>query len=107
MNKEIKKLWIDALKSGEYEQGRWRLKTKNRYCCLGVLCDIYVKQTSRGSWINDVFTSEKHTEEKTLPAPVRIWAGVTSGIIADLNLVVLNDRGDSFLQISKVINLHL
>jgi hypothetical protein len=38
--------WIEALKSGNYKQGRYQLKSFNfkssefRYCCLGVLADI-------------------------------------------------------------------
>lgn len=42
MNKAIKKKWLKALRSGEYEQGRERLCSiaedgTHRFCCLGVL----------------------------------------------------------------------
>lgn len=45
MKASLKQEWINALRSGKYEQGRNYLKTKNRhgvikYCCLGVLCEI-------------------------------------------------------------------
>lgn len=45
MNPEVKKKWIDALRSGNYEQGRGTLIEENtdktrQYCCLGVLADI-------------------------------------------------------------------
>ena len=40
----IKKLWVKALRSGKYKQGRNALCHAGRYCCLGVLCDIAVKQ---------------------------------------------------------------
>lgn len=41
MDKKIARKWTEALRSGEYRQGKGTLKTKNgRYCCLGVLCDI-------------------------------------------------------------------
>lgn len=40
MNKEIKDRWIKALRSGEYEQGRHRLRPDYKFCCLGVLCDV-------------------------------------------------------------------
>ncbi|TGP34041.1 MULTISPECIES: hypothetical protein [unclassified Mesorhizobium] len=36
--KEHRKLWVQALRSGEYEQGRKRLHLDSRYCCLGVAC---------------------------------------------------------------------
>jgi hypothetical protein len=36
--------WVDALRSGRYEQGHGRLLTVaddvKRFCCLGVACDI-------------------------------------------------------------------
>jgi hypothetical protein len=32
--------WVDALRSGNYKQGKQYLKDdQGRYCCLGVLCD--------------------------------------------------------------------
>jgi len=43
MKPEIKKLWTDALRSGEYHQGRRALNSEGRFCCLGVLCDLAVK----------------------------------------------------------------
>lgn len=41
MVKEYKKKWIEALRSGNYKQGKFALKRDNRYCCLGVLCNIH------------------------------------------------------------------
>jgi hypothetical protein len=41
MNPEIKQKWTDALRSGDYKQGRACLRSiDDRYCCLGVLCDV-------------------------------------------------------------------
>lgn len=38
---DIKSRWIEALRSGKYEQGKYQLRTwDNKFCCLGVLCDI-------------------------------------------------------------------
>ena len=48
MDQRVKQLWVDALRSGEYKQGRDALKINDgqgeRYCCLGVLCDLYAKE---------------------------------------------------------------
>jgi len=48
MNPEVKKKWIEALKSGKYKQGRLTLrhtiKGEDAFCCLGVLCDLYLKE---------------------------------------------------------------
>lgn len=32
--------WVEALRSGEYQQGPGFLKRNGRYCCLGVLAEI-------------------------------------------------------------------
>ena len=33
--------WLTALESGEYEQGFGSLRSYNRFCCLGVACDLF------------------------------------------------------------------
>lgn len=55
-------LWINALRSGDYTQTQGRLyraedttanedeKSKVGYCCLGVACDVYHKETGNGEW---------------------------------------------------------
>lgn len=44
MNTELIEKWVEALRSGDYKQGRQALRNKyNEYCCLGVLCDISKK----------------------------------------------------------------
>lgn len=43
--KEHRKAWIEALRSGKYAQGQARLKS-DKYCCLGVACDV----SGQGRW---------------------------------------------------------
>lgn len=39
LTKEQKQNWVDALRSGKYEQGTSSLRTDlGGYCCLGVFC---------------------------------------------------------------------
>lgn len=42
MDQEVKQKWVEALRSGKYEQGYGGLCVGglkgSRYCCLGVLC---------------------------------------------------------------------
>lgn len=45
MKKEIADRWVAALESGEYKQGQRRLRCNDEYCSLGVLCDLYSKET--------------------------------------------------------------
>lgn len=42
MNQQNIKIWIDALRSGEYKQTGGRLQDAQGYCCLGVACDIFI-----------------------------------------------------------------
>ena len=37
MDKNIKKLWVQPLRSGEFEEGKGYLVRHDRYCALGVL----------------------------------------------------------------------
>ena len=38
--RDLVKLWIKALRSGRYKQGRNYLNKGNRWCCLGVMIDV-------------------------------------------------------------------
>lgn len=44
MNKALKKKWVDALRSGEFNQTTGKLCRQEElgasYCCLGVLCKV-------------------------------------------------------------------
>ena len=40
MDKKLKKKWVKALRSGQYQQTHGQLRTEEGYCCLGVLCDV-------------------------------------------------------------------
>ena len=44
MNKNAQK-WVEALESGQYKQTKGYLsKGNNRFCCLGVACDLYQEE---------------------------------------------------------------
>ena len=52
MKTELVKKWTTALESGEYEQGIGKLRSPDdKYCCLGVLCDI-MEQNGVCAWQN-------------------------------------------------------
>ena len=86
MNADVKKLWVNALKSGKYEQGQGRLTavfdTGNMFCCLGVLCDIAVKKgvVSKPAVVDDNTSNYKvlsyEEEVDFLPPTVAEWAGL-------------------------------
>lgn len=40
---ELKKAWLEKLRSGKYEQGKYGLRDlNNKFCCLGVYADCLV-----------------------------------------------------------------
>lgn len=42
IDKAFKKKWVAALRSGEYQQARKLLRSKDdKFCCLGVACDVF------------------------------------------------------------------
>lgn len=55
MNAELKTKWLEALRSGKYEQGKHYLKEGGKYCCLGVLCEV----AGLESELNSVFDTSK------------------------------------------------
>ena len=65
MNSKVKEAWVDALRSGKYEQGSERLRSVSGFCCLGVLCDIYAKE-------HDVEWDFRGNEETNLQ-PMDYW----------------------------------
>jgi len=122
MREEIKKKWVDALRSGEYKQGRGNLRpTEDTHCCLGVLCDLYKQTRHRGKWVSndfdypvfDFFIGGKH-ESNELPPEVIRWAGLTlsNPVIRinkkDSSLADLNDsKNSNFKKIAKIIEAQL
>ncbi len=69
MNKEIKKQWVEALRSNNYTQNKGMLRDESRFCALGVLCDLHSKSTNT-PW-NDL----KYLGECwCLPKEVADWA---------------------------------
>lgn len=109
MNERVKKLWIEALTSGEYEQGTDALRTDDMFCCLGVLCDLHRKEVG-GSWQDLdglMFTYDNTTG--TLPPRVQIWADTPTNnpFVGRLSLAGHNDKGVPFSEIAKLIEANL
>ena len=62
MNKDIKKQWVDALRSGKYTQGfKFMRKDNGTFCALGVLCDLVDPslwtRTGDGTWRHDGYSA--------------------------------------------------
>jgi hypothetical protein len=79
VNKDVREKWVAALRSGEYKQGRSQLRFQDKFCCLGVLCELAVKEevissaTSEGNPEGDF---EYAGSSYLLPYEVSEWAGL-------------------------------
>lgn len=49
-NAETIKKWVAALRSGEFSQARGALRKDEAFCCLGVACELYRRETGKGVW---------------------------------------------------------
>lgn len=105
MKADVKQKWLEALRSGDYQQGKNVLRSSfgpaNTYCCLGVLCDILPQ-----------------AEWKPYNGRWRIWHGfeieesyVPQNLASELELTHphqrilarMNDEGRSFEEIADYI----
>lgn len=79
MNPRIKRLWIKALESGKYKQTKGVLRGRGLsatnpttieleegFCCLGVLTDLYIKETKKLEWIEEEFGTFRLFTKSTL-----------------------------------------
>lgn len=101
MNPELKAKWIAALRSGKYQQGKDRLRTHdNKFCCLGVLCDINDNsgwQQQHSKWI---YTKNGQSTEFYLDPFLKDFE-LTDKVQTQLS--VMNDKGKNFNQIADAI----
>lgn len=113
MKPEIKAKWVQALRSGEYKQGNFYLRRNDEFCCLGVLCDIALKDGLTLEVKKDPDNGVYHYNESSglLPHIVLQWSGLdirNPKIDEEMNLVVLNDDSKmGFSQIADKIEKQL
>lgn len=107
MDAEIKKRWVEALRSGEYSQGKGALRAQSAdsYCCLGVLCDLAVKDGAAG-WVpydqhsylavyhpsqDEVYTTLSRQDYLVLPQAIADWAGLR-GVSPEISTDAVDDE---------------
>lgn len=104
-------LWCDALRSGEYKQGRTVLHDtrEDSWCCLGVACDLYRKHVGPLETIDselcEVFVDGSELLSSSLVTPVMSWLGIDSRIAKydGRSLASDNDNGVPFPEIADII----
>lgn len=105
MNANAKK-WVAALRSGEYSQGRGRLRKGDTFCCLGVACDLYAKEHPEAEWLGTPIAPMfrvapgDYTEDMFMPQAVKDWLEFEAG---SSRLAGDNDAGRPFTSIAATI----
>lgn len=116
MKPEIKKEWAENLRSGDYKQGQSYLHNDNRFCCLGVLCDMAVKAgVVKTGMLDGIDSYGEEDRVQHLPDEVIQWAGLKgcSPLVTydpeepDRELTVINDNGATFKDIADMIEASL
>lgn len=100
MNAEFKAKWVEALRSGKYEQGRRRLRANDqKFCCLAVACDIH----DPGAWRKEgqrgwTFMGQINYAPSSIDIPL-----ATQSVLADMN----DEERLTFAQIADYIEANL
>ena len=101
------KSWVAALRSGEFKQAVGALRKGDAYCCLGVACELYRRETGDGMWKRDQYKDYRFdTRDADLPESVRAWFGLADhlgGVFYGESLAERNDAGESFTAIAYLI----
>ncbi len=115
---EARVRWVEALRSGDYEQGKHELHYKvnrgQRFCCLGVACTLAAADGVE-LHIDETFNTVRYDfQSSSLPTSVIQWLGLsgaigsftgsfTDGTLGGTSLAGLNDSGMSFYRIADLI----
>lgn len=117
-NRENIQKWIDALRSGEYKQGKGRLKYSNqdgdvKHCCLGVACEVALVDGVGLELTNNpmnIYTDRKYFFDgygESIPPKVQKWLGVDDDdprITEEYSAAGLNDSGNyTFSEIADLL----
>lgn len=109
MEKALKAKWIEALRSGKYEQAQRVLRRHDgsAYCCLGVLCDV----SGQGEWADDDFITQQSNGKPvvSLQTSTVFQHAEMFGLeeSAKRYLMNANDTGTSFPAIADWIAIHV
>lgn len=99
------KAWVDALRSGEFEQVEGSLRDAELHCCLGVACEVYRREAGNGEWVGGAFHVAGEKQRHHLPKAVQKWLGIKGNSPAAESrfLTDMNDEGIEFPAIADAI----
>jgi len=112
--------WLDALRSGEYKQGRMALRTMDdKFCCLGVSCEIagLKKRAHNGRYlymddeatVPEEFLGTIDVSCSSTLAPKKVveffgfYSNGGRNLTNDASLIGLNDSETPFSKIADIV----
>ena len=117
MTPEFKAKWVAALRSGKYQQGINVLRKGDKFCCLGVACDLIDPDAWESTNITVMVPGMKWPGawESTSTYNIFGWQGLTAktvdlpfiGISDAETLSNINDSGYTFEEIADYIEGHV
>lgn len=106
MDAELKAKWLEALRSGRYDQATGQLRREGSFCCLGVLCDV----ADHDAWDSDEWNhgtgEDEELETAELPDGFRNWVNISTLTMAQL-ISMNDDQRMSFAEIADFIERNL
>lgn len=116
---DAQRAWVDALRSGKYEQAQGALAPLGEndepvgFCCLGVACELanaagVPLRTNRAATFEG-YSRTYDDDAAVLPTSVREWLGLatSSGVYGEsMQLTARNDEGVTFAEIADLIEQH-
>ncbi len=109
---ENAKLWVEALRSGEFKQTKKVLSKEGEHCCLGVACVLYQDEVGDLDVEEKEFFTTYDACATTLPDKVQTWLGLANNeglwrqpaiFKNQTSLTTMNDAGASFEAIADTI----
>ncbi len=106
MKIEVKEKWVAALRSGDYPRGKGCLSNAGKFCPLGVLCEVAIKEgldihTKQLTPLNGIHSMSYDGEKSFLPWSVSHWCGLSNDspvvvLIKNGSLIPLTALNDTF-----------
>lgn len=108
MDAEVKTKWVEALRGGKFEQGRATLRDGDRFCCLGVLCEV----AALGKWVEGDYEGQHayaYGDVSTMDVlPMALADQIGLGMTEQSKLWAMNDmENKSFAEIADYIEENL
>jgi len=107
---DIKTKWLEALRSGKYQKGECELLNNNKYCCLGVLCEIQERPKKHKNGFQFSFDGDVGGLDKENPLYKKLNTfGTFKGFkieiegIEYMKLAYVNDNSKTFDEVIEII----